>query len=342
MFIAIHNRRMIENARVLRDEFIPSEVKHRDATVNHLSAALNPIIEGKPAETVFLFGPSGTGKTCIAQFTVKRLREEALGVNTQYVNCWEDYSRFKTLYTILDGIDKTLDIHRQSTPRDVLLDRLRDYEGPPYVVILDEVDQLEDKGLLYELYRTKNLELILIANREEDVFATLDDRLNSRLSSCTRIRFDPYSMDELLGILEDRVRWGLAPDAITSAGLELIANEAVGDARKAIGILRAAAKAAQHGGEAMITEDVIQDAIPQATSEIRQRSLEKLNPDQRVLYEVIVDAETIAPGKLYEEYVERTDDPKTQRTMRTYLAKMQHYNLISAEGSTRNRVYTPL
>jgi hypothetical protein len=107
-------------------------------------------------------------------------------VNYQYVNCWEDYNRFKTLYSILEGINKTIDIHRQSTPKDVLLDRLRDYTGSPYVVILDEVDQLQDRRLLYDLYRVQNLTMILIANNDTEVFSGVDDRLSSRLTTATR------------------------------------------------------------------------------------------------------------------------------------------------------------
>ncbi len=134
---------MITNARVLQQEFIPGEVKHRDAEVSHLSDTLRPLSTGNGRPTPsFLCGPSGVGKTCIARYTVTQLRENVVELNHQYVNCWEDYSRFKTLYRILDGINQTIDIHRQSTPRDELLDRLRAYDGPRYVVILDEVDQL--------------------------------------------------------------------------------------------------------------------------------------------------------------------------------------------------------
>jgi Cdc6-like AAA superfamily ATPase len=82
---------------------------------------------------------------------------------------------------VLEGIDRTVDIHRQSTPKGVLLDRIRDYNGPPYVVILDEVDQLEDKSLLYDLYRIRNLTMILIANQEEELFSEIGNRLTSRL-----------------------------------------------------------------------------------------------------------------------------------------------------------------
>jgi len=172
---------MITDARVLQPEFVPSDVVHRDAEVNYLSSALKPLTDGNPAEPAFLSGPPGTGKTCIAQHTLEKLRENVININTQYVNCWEDYSRFKTLYRILDGIDKTLDIHRQSTPTDELFERLQAYDGPPYVVILDEADQLEDKNVLYDLYRTPRLTMVLIANHEEEFFSQLNSRLISRL-----------------------------------------------------------------------------------------------------------------------------------------------------------------
>jgi Cdc6-like AAA superfamily ATPase len=124
---------MITDARVLQEEFIPKEVQHRDAEVNHLSSILEPLTEKEPVEPVLLYGPSGVGKTCIGQFTAERLREAVVDLNYQYVNCWEDHTRFQTLYRILDGLNRTHDVHRQSTPRDLLLERLRDYDGPPYV-----------------------------------------------------------------------------------------------------------------------------------------------------------------------------------------------------------------
>lgn len=148
---------MITNARVLQPEFVPNDVKHRPAEVSHLADTLRPITNNNRPEPSFLYGPSGAGKTCIARYTVSQLREAVVEVNTQYVNCWENHTRFKTLYRILEGVGDTYDVHRRSTPTDELLERLRDYDGPHYVVILDEVDQLQDKELLYDLYRMQNL-----------------------------------------------------------------------------------------------------------------------------------------------------------------------------------------
>jgi len=332
---------MITDARVLQPEFVPGDVKHRTNEVSHLSDTLRPITEGGHAETSLLYGPSGAGKTCIARYTIEELREHVVALDHQYVNCWEDHTRFKTLHRLLEGINKAFDIHRQSTPKDELLARLRDYDDAPYVVILDEVDQLEDKSLLYDLYRISNLTMVLIANRTEDVFADLDERLNSRLQPCTRIKFGRYSINQLVTILEDRVRWGVEPDAIGTEQLELIADHAAGDARIAIGIFRNAARVAQQNSHTQITADIIEDVVSEAKSEIRQKTTDKLTEHQQALYDIITDTGEISPSDLYDRYCTAVDDPKTQRMVRNHLSKLEQYNLISASGATKARTYQP-
>lgn len=331
---------MITDARVFQSEFVPNVVQHRPAEVSHLSDTLRPITNGNRPEPSFLYGPSGAGKTCIARHTVEQLRENVVNLNTQYVNCWEDHTRFQTLYRTLDGVGNTYDIHRRSTPTDELLERLREYDGPQYVIILDEVDQLEEKGLLYDLHRIRNITMILIANREEAVFGEFDDRLQSRLQTCVRTRFSNYSLDQLVTILGDRVQWGLEPNSITQQQLETIADYAAGDARVAIGILRNAARNAAQEDAGRITDDHIDAVVPQTKSEIKQKTTDKLTEHQQVLYDIISEVGQIGASNLYDSYCEAVSNPKTRRTMRNYLSKLQQYNLITAAGNTRNRAYS--
>jgi len=65
---------MIEDARVLREGFVPSDVVHGGAEVNALSRVLEPVTDGYPAESTLITDPSGTGKTTITKFVVGRLR----------------------------------------------------------------------------------------------------------------------------------------------------------------------------------------------------------------------------------------------------------------------------
>ena len=330
---------MIENARVLQDDFLPREIVHRHEEMNRISSALEPIVHDERPENTFMFGPTGAGKTCIAQYSIEKLRETVLDVATSYVNCWLDNSRFKVLYRILDDVGQSWDVHRGSTPKDELLERIRAYDDVPLIVILDEVDQLDDKQLLYDLYSIPHLTLILIANREEEVFSSMPERVVSRLRGSYRIQFAPYEVSELVSILEDRARKALVPGAISDHQFEFIADAAAGDARVAIATLRIAASEARAEDLETIPDGIIEEAVAAARGEIRQKNIETLTDHQRVLYEIIVDAGEIAPGKLYERYGDRVDDPKSVRTLRRYLDKMIHYNLVRAQGENSARTY---
>lgn len=153
---------------------------------------------------------------------------------------------------ILEGIKDTYDIHR-STPYDEMLARLEAIETP-YVVILDEFDQLEDKSLLKELYAIPEVTMVMIANQERDVYHALDERLQSRIRASVTIPFDRYTDDELIQILDDRVTWGLDPGVIDDDQLAFIARQADGNARDAINILQSAARNAEREGSETISE----------------------------------------------------------------------------------------
>lgn len=331
---------MIRNARVLQEEFLPREVVHRHSQMNRIAAALEPVVEGDKPQDTFLVGPSGAGKTCIARYSLDRLQEQLLAVDTHYVDCWQHSNRFRVLYKVLEGVGTTYDIHR-STPHDEMLQRLETLEDP-YVVVLDEVDQLEDRDVLRELYGVPQITTVLIANAAEDVLGTLDERLQSRLRSSERVRFDAYGDDELVSILSDRVQWGLDPDCVSRAQLSTIADAAAGNARDAISILRSAARHAERDDAETITDGVIERAIPEARAEVRQKNVEKLDEHQRLLYSLVCDAGEIAPGTLYSRYETSVDDPRTKRTCRNYLSKLERYNLLESHGQGRSRRYSPV
>jgi orc1/cdc6 family replication initiation protein len=331
---------VIWNARVLQDDFLPKEIVHRHSEMNRIASALEPVVEGDKPQNTFLTGPSGAGKTCIARYALDELQEQLLEVDTHYVDCWQHSNRFRVLYKVLEGVGTTYDIHR-STPHDEMLERLQGLDDP-YIVILDEVDQLDDRSILRELYAVPKLTMVFIANREEDVLATLDERLRSRLRTSEHIRFDTYSDDEIVRILSDRIEWGLDPGSISETQLKRIANDAAGNARDAISILRSAARRSERSNRTIITDDVIEEAIPEARENIRQKNIGRLNEHQRVIYDLICDADEIAPSELYSRYQTAVEDPRTDRTCRTYLSKLQRYNLIEAHGRGRSRVYTPV
>jgi orc1/cdc6 family replication initiation protein len=335
---------MLQNARVLRSEFVPRELQHRDHEHTALTDALNPLTRGEPADPVIITGPTGTGKTTLTKYTLDRLQENALGIETAVVNCWQNHSSYRALFRILEQLGRTVDVHRQSTPQDVLLERLRDYDDD-CVVVLDEADQLDDKGIIYDLRRLPQFTLVLIANREADLFGDVDERLQSRLHGTQTIQFDPYGLEELVAILQARADAAFAhPDAITTGLLREIADAAAGDARIAITILREAAKAADRTDRDHITAGDVEAAIPEGRQAVRNETKESLKPTQRTLYEIVeeyvtANGEPMPPSDLYAAYQDRVDDPVGNRQVRRHLNKLDHYELIAIQGSSRDRRY---
>jgi Cdc6-like AAA superfamily ATPase len=330
---------MITDARALREEFLPGEVLHRNAELGEIATALAPLEGGESGETCFLFGPSGAGKTVCARFAARRLAAECPSIETAYVNCWQHTSRFSVAYDLLDDVGRSADVHRRSTPTDVVLDRLTAAVDDLVVAVVDEVDQLEATELLYDLHAVSDLTLVLIANREAELFRDLENRTRSRIRAGIRIQFDRYDPDALVAILADRAAQALVPDAAPRPVLEHVADRAAGDARDAINVLRTAARIAEDRGATALTTALVDEAVPDARRAQREETRERLTDHQRAVYDVVAEDAPVAPGALYEAYAARVDDPRTQRTVRTYLSKLVQYDLLEATGQKRDRRY---
>lgn len=330
---------MITDARALDVEGFVPDIVHRNDELNALSAALSPLLDDRPARDVHCYGPSGVGKTACARYSVEQLRREVLDVNVQYLNCWQHHSKFAALYQLVDGVGRTFDVQQGTTPHDELLRRVREADAHHYVVVLDEVDQLDSPELLYDLHGMAHVSMILIANREADVFDPLDDRLVSRLRVGQRVTFDRYGVDALVDILEARAEVALEPWSVGEGVLEEIADRAAGDSRVAIQTLREAAELATASDAGTIQVEHVVDALGEAQAALRQQTLSHLTRHQRVLYEVLGEHGPAGMGEVYNAYAGRVDEPKSRRTVRRHLKKLAEYDLVGVEGETKARTY---
>ena len=322
---------------VFGTDWVPADFHSRDGQLDTMATALEPILSGDPAAGLFLAGPSGTGKTSSSRYLLEKLATHAGDLHTAVVNCWSEHSRYRVLYRIVEAIEGER-VRTRDHAAAALQDALRAVESP-IVVVLDEADQLAEPEVLYDLYEIPDLAVVVTANDRVGVTAGLDERIQSRLRTFREVDFAPYTAAELEPILEQRVRHGLQPDAIDSTLVADIAHAANGNARDAIAALEGAARRAVEDGAERIEADHVERAIATASHDVRRATLSRLNDHQRAIFDLLARDGPLSPGTIYERYRERMDDPRSRRTVRKYVRKLEQYDLLVASGAAQNRTY---
>jgi cell division control protein 6 len=329
---------MLRNPRVFDETHVPDDIKHRHGEATALATSIDATQGHKGARNVLITGPSGAGKTCTTRSLLSQIDTDS-PLATAYVNCGQIGTRHGILCEVLDAIGSGI-VHRQSTPRDVVIKRLGEaLEETGAVIVLDEADHSDDLAVVDDCLRLPHASTCIIAHEEAAIFESVREATASRLRNAKQLTFDPYSVDELADILEERARVGLADGAVDRMQLETIADQAAGNAHEAIGALYAAAECAQQRGASTMPDDCLQDALDIARQRLRERRIEYLTDQQRALFELVSEAGSTGMADLYEAYEQRVDNPLTKRAVRSHLAKLDEYSLIESIGATSNRVY---
>jgi Cdc6-like AAA superfamily ATPase len=334
---------MITDARALRTEFVPRDLHHRDGHIDHLSSVLTPVSLTDSGEHVCIYGPSGAGKTTLAKYVLEELEAEVLDVRWGYVNCIAESSKQAVLSQLVRDAGLGKDLRRSGTPTGAFLDRIREYDGQ-VVTILDEVDVLTEPRLIVSLTDLPGVSVITICIDEDQWLSAADDRIRSRFRGADTITLERYAFDELRDIITYRVDHGLVSSRVADSGVDRIADEAAGNARVAIALLRRAAKHVEETGTSQLTPAVVDAVVEDARGDVRDKHLRPLGTHHRALYSIVEEAgaDGIAAGELHDRYETRVREPKSKRMRRQYLQSLQRYELIASEGSGRWTTYTIL
>ncbi|XP_075532886.1 cell division cycle 6 [Dermacentor variabilis] len=192
--------------------------------------------------SLYVSGAPGTGKTaCLSQ--ILESSKDLFKFQYVFVNCMTLQSSSAIYQKIIAGLglSPTCSNHLETIRRRLTT------KGHPMIVVMDEIDQLDSKNQtvlysLFELPQLKNSRAIIfgIANALD-----LTDRVLPHLQAygCrpTLLHFAPYSRDEIVAILTDRLsecHAVIQPQAIQFCARKIAA--CTGDVRKALDICRRA------------------------------------------------------------------------------------------------------
>jgi cell division control protein 6 len=354
--------KIFANREILSPHFTPKKLLYREKEIGQIQLALVPSLKGSRGRNLFVYGPTGTGKTSCVKYVVDEIRNiPNTKARISFINCRIYNSRYRALNKIIS--DHLPTYAKRGYGAVDLYEKLTSWieeDSKILVAILDEIDQVKDlDDLIYTLTRINSdiraggVTLIGISNKVS-FKEELDPRSLSTLHE-TELSFGRYYATELYAIMKDRSEEGFKKNTIDDETLHLIAASATkegGDARFCLKILTKAGELADERGEDRISIKDAHDAVKMAENEIVYDVVGALPEHQKlVLYSVvmltnsggmqkrIVDGPDIYlfSGQVYDRYKSLAEgmhkEPKSERWYRKYLSELQMQGLIESYES---------
>ena len=345
--------------------FEPLRLPHREHEVDALVMNLVDALNGHIPSNMLLYGVPGSGKTVVTRFVLGQLREKGsdMGqlVKTYEINCRNVDTKYRVVQSIATQLARRGDVPVPFTgwPTDRVLDTLVERmsrAGGVHIIVLDEVDNLVDKGGDDLLYALTSLNTLLSEGRcsiigiSNDLNFTqhLDPRVSSRLSQEDLV-FHPYVATEIQNILSERASMGLREEVLDDGVIQLCAALAAqehGDARRALDLLRISVQKAEQRAQTKVNTKHVRLAQSQLEYDQVTPVLRTLPLHQKlVLFSICINEENglrnISTGEIYRTYAEACTkigiEPLTTRRVSSLLNELDTIGLIMARNVSKGR-----
>ena len=356
-----HGRLLIKNSNILRHDYIPDKILHRDGQQELVTQSLIPLYQKSIPPNLLVYGKPGTGKTLVVKKVLKQIQnrvdKNAYQIKIVFTNA-KDQSN---LYNVLVDLGRQLGLKSKKTTDDKLwlpstgLSISEVFNRILYTIeknkintvfVIDEIDHLAKlvdktgKDILYSITRAnlklKNGTLSLVGISNDVSFKDqLDPRVISTLSE-EEIVFPAYNTNEIKEILEDRIPLAFDENIVTQGALNLCASMACkqhGDARRAIKLLNVAAKTAELNQDNSITDEHVRLAAQRIEIDKESQQLNAFSLHEKLLVITIMKTPNISTGDIYSAYKSlcriTCQNELTQRRVTQMLSEIELSGLIS-------------
>ncbi len=353
---------LIEDRKVLRHEYVPDVLPHRDEQITQIGSILATGLKGGRPSNVFVFGKPGTGKTAVTQYVLRELAakfgELQLPFKAVYLNCQHVDTDYRVLARICAELGQKVPF--TGLPTDEVHSRLVELlesQDRLTIIVLDEIDRLVMKSggdTLYKLtrinYELSKARVSLIGISNDLQFPSyLDSRVLSSLSE-EKVIFHPYTAPQLQDILRRRSSTGLKEGILEEPGVinlcAALAAREEGDARRALELLRVAVEIAERESSAEVKVEHVEKARSSIERDTTLEVLRTLPVQQKlVLYAVYLLEKHKHPhpvtGEVQDVYGDLCNqlgmDPLTQRRVGDLINDLDGIGLVNAKVVSKGR-----
>jgi len=333
----------------LREDYQPEDIVGRDTELENYQAALQPVINGEQPNNIFLYGKTGVGKTVASRYLLKHLQEDAdqyddIFLTVVFLNCDGLNSSYQVATHLVNKLrPENNQISTTGYPLAAVYDKLwTEFENldGTVLVVLDEIDNIRDDSILYQLPRARdndnlaNTKLGLIGISNDFEFR---DQLSSKVKSSLceeELHFPAYNASELRSILEQRVEVAFQPDVVEEAVLSYcaaIGARDAGDARQSIELLMKGGDIARKEDASTVKEEHVKRGEKLLERSRVAEGISGLTPHGRyILYALVtlhLENETpVRTRNIRPRYTRicqtAGDDPLVPRRMRDHLGDL--------------------
>ena len=351
------------NKKSLQHNYTPENIPHRDEQIEQLATILAPALRMEKPSNLFIYGKTGTGKTCVTQHVMQQIlnivEKKKLKDKYHYLTC-KLKKVADTEYRLIAQLARAFGKNVPATglPTEEvykLFIQSINTENQLVILVLDEIDQLVNKagdGILYNLTRLNSeltkcqLSIIGISN---DLMFTdnLDPRIKSSLSE-EELVFPPYNAIQLQDILKQRSNLAFKDKSIEEGVIEKCAAYAArehGDARRALELLRVAGELAERKNDLKIRLTHLDEAEEKIEKD-RIVDTVRTQPKQFqiTLYSILSvcdEDNKIFTGEVYEYYkkicTKVNIKPLTQRRVSDIIAEFDMLGIINSQVISKGR-----
>ncbi len=319
------------NPVALDFDYQPKLVPFRENQQHYIATCIRPLLMKRNGKNLLVFGSPGVGKTVSTRHVLNELEEQPNDIQIIYLNCWKKDTSHKIVLDICDQIDYKFTHNKTTEEIFKIISTILNKKS--VVFVFDECDKVDNPDILYNIAEDIYRKTIILITNDKNWLNGLDQRLKSRLI-VEYLEFKPYNLEETKGILEQRIKYGFAPNVFEKDALNLIMEKTfeLKDVRTGLFLLRESANLAEDESSKKITLDHVKNVILKLNP-FKIRNSKDFDEEEKEILNLVKENSGKTTKEIYDIYSKNHEI--NYRTFQRKIENLEKGDVVNTEEFVR-------